>query len=105
QRGYIGRLLIMFRKFAPPGIAKRYKKIGVNRQTGTVDEGFYRTFFNALLRQRSDLVNYLFSRENSLTDLQKANIKRMITEMSLIGMSWIAAMSVSNYYDGNDDNY
>lgn len=110
QQFAIGRMLILFRKFAPPGIARRYKRFGVNHQTGTFDEGFYLTFFNALLDQRSALFNYLTfgmvgSNGDQLTDKQKENINRMIVEINMFALTGVAAMFAAGYDDGDEDNY
>ena len=84
QRHSVGRLILMFRKFVAPGYKKRFKTYSVDQELGLPTEGTYRTFFRTLAQQHMELLKFLAHKENDLTDTEKANIRRTLTEMGAI---------------------
>jgi len=90
---------MMYRKFVPPGYKKRFKSYGIDQELGLATEGTYRTFFNTLITQHQDLLKFMFLKENELSDLQKANIKRTLTEMAAILSISILAMMLGGSPD------
>lgn len=103
QRFGLGRLMIMFRKFAPPGFKRRFKRLGFNNETGMIDEGMYNTWMNELVRKRGNLIKMLFL-DKELTPVQKANIRRTNAEITLMLLSGMAIAMLAGE-DGDDDGY
>ena len=84
QRHSLGRLGLMYRKHMYPGFKRRYQKFAFDEELGDVVEGYYRTFWDTFLK---DLRNYKLNiaKQWSTYDIQqKANIRRFLTELSLI---------------------
>lgn len=80
----LGRMAYMFRKWIPAAINKRYGKLKYNYDTETWTEGYYRTsgrVFLKLLKEMQELQFAFGSVYNELTDEEKANVKRAITEL------------------------
>jgi hypothetical protein len=93
----------MFRKFVVPGIKKRYKKMGVDHNTGTISEGYYNTFFRLAREEFSSLLKFVTLQENNLDPSERANVKRFLAEAGLtFALLGIVAV-LSNMYDDEDD--
>jgi hypothetical protein len=101
QRSALGRMMLVYRKFAPPGFTRRFKRLGLNNETGMMDEGFYRTFWNEMLRERFMFWKILSN--PNLTDLQKANVRRAFAEHT-IQMMTIAAVIFAGAMGDDDKN-
>lgn len=85
QRLAIGRMAIMFRKWIKPSLNRRFKSTTYNFDLQAWTEGYYNTTGRFLLQLARDLRETQFNigaRWNELTNTEKANIKRAITEVS-----------------------
>lgn len=95
QRLAVGRMGYMFRKFVLPGFKRRFgRRAYIERLEDSV-EGNYRTttrFFGALAEDAYKLKFDLLANEwNELSDHEKANVRRTITELAFLTLSLIMA--------------
>lgn len=104
ERYAVGRQLVMFRKFIVPGLKRRFKTIGIDHNMGTTVEGYYNTFFRLMTREFSELKNWVLGRENDLQPMEKANIRRFLTEAAmLVSLTLIIGLLNSMYEDGDKE--
>lgn len=96
QRGAMGRMAFMFRKFVVPGWKRRWgSKDYIERLGDYVEGGYISTgrFMGALLK---DLIHLKFDINNhwhEMSDHEKANVKRTLTEVSF----FIVAVILANF--------
>lgn len=100
----VGRLGIMFRKFAITGAKKRFKRAGVDHNTGTITEGFYTSFLRLAVRETHELMNFLLFKENDLSPTERANVKRFLVEVGLAQLLIIALGLLGSMYEDMDDD-
>lgn len=93
QSRAVGRLLMMYRNWMRPLWLKRYGVERYNYDTGTFEEGYYRTLWNFMNTLRKDLKEGeldIVKQWHNLDDAQKSNIYRGLAEiatfLSLIGI-------------------
>jgi hypothetical protein len=95
QRLAVGRMAYMFRKFVVPGFRRRWGKKYVNNLQGEIVEGNYRTFGRFMKKFITDLKAFQFSLMSeewqSLTNREKANIKRTISEIVFLMTAFVLA--------------
>ena len=108
QSRAVGRLLMMYRNWMRPLWLKRYGVERYNYDTGTFEEGYYRTLWNFMNTLRKDLKNGeldIVKQWNNLDDAQKSNIYRGLAEiatfLSLLGI--IATLKGTPDDDEKDD--
>lgn len=108
QRAAAGRLAVMFRKFIPTGIRRRYGKKRLNNLLGEYNEGYYRVtarFMGNLLRDMKIFKFTLATEEwNSLTDKEKAAIRKTLTEVSFMLAALVMAGVIGKLKDDDDDD-
>lgn len=84
----MGALVLKYRDWAYEGIVKRYGKKQYYENLEQKVEGFYRSGGRVILQTMKDLKNLEFSlmKENwaKLSEHDKANVRRMVTEVSMI---------------------
>jgi len=102
QRTAMGRAIMQFRKFLPPGFKRRYKSFGYDAGLNDFTEGMYFTFLTNVgeaIKEKSFKILFNWS---SMTPLQRANMLRTYAELSLIALTIITARIVSQL-KGDDD--
>ena len=102
SRYSLGRLGMMYRKHMYPGYMRRFQKYRFDEELGDGKEGFYRTFNKTLLR---DIRNYKFQvakQWSTYTPKEKAAIRRVLTELSII-LSLFAAIVVLKSMADDDE--
>lgn len=103
QRYALGRLLIMYRKYLVPAYKRRFKKRGMDQELGSFTEGYYRTFWNTVIR---DLRDYEFNiRKNwaNYSAFEKAQIRRFMAEMAFVISSTALVMILKSLADDDDE--
>jgi hypothetical protein len=103
QKYTIGRLVLMFRKFMSPGVRRRFGRLSIDNELSELHEGFFVTTVRLMRNDLVELKNWLTFKENTLTEHEKANLKKTIAE---IGM-WITTMAmfaVAAGFLGDDDD-
>jgi hypothetical protein len=109
QRGALGRMGFMFRKFVVPGFKRRWGKKDYVERLGDFVEGNYITtgrFFHQLGR---DLIQFKFDLMaedwKNLSDHEKANVKRTLTELTALTMAIILAnVAIAAIKEIDDDD-
>jgi hypothetical protein len=92
QREALGRMAFMFRKFIIPGFKRRWGSRAYIERLDDFVEGNYITTGRFLRRLFSEMIHFKFeigANWNSMTDHEKANVRRTITEVSFLIMSII----------------
>ena len=103
QKYSLGRLVVLYRKHLVPGYKRRFKRYSVDYELGSGTEGFYRTFWNTFAK---DLINYklnMFKAWATYTPFEKAQIRRAITEMTII-LSLVLVAKILKDIGGDDDD-
>lgn len=98
QRVIAGRLLLQFRNWMKPQFNRRFKKAQLNLDTGTTEEGYYKTVWRILigLYRGQYQLGAVFE---TLNNSEKANIRRAITEM----VQLLAVVALVNLVEWPDD--
>lgn len=101
ERHNIGILLSMYRKFIVPNVRRRFKSWGVDYESGDEYEGYYNTFISKLMSESKELWKMLSGQENELTDHERANIRRTLTEIAF--MILLSSLSMIDADDDDDE--
>lgn len=102
QRLAAGRMGIMFRKWIKPSLNRRFKSASYNYDLDAWAEGYYNTSGRFLLQLARDLRETQFnlaSRWEELTNTEKANIRRALTEVA----HFLAVSLVIGLMEWSDD--
>ena len=102
QQFAVGRLMLLFRKFIVSGLRRRYRESKLDLETGEITEGIYRTFWNTLRYDTNNLKDFLLRRQNTLTDIEKANIRRTIAELGMFVVT-TAGLILMGYGDDDEE--
>jgi hypothetical protein len=101
QKLSMGRLLMMYRKHLVPGYKRRFKKMSMDQELGSPTEGYYRTFWNKFIK---DTIRYklnIMEAWSGYTPFQKAQIKKVVGEISIIVAFTVIAALLT--VDDDDD--
>jgi hypothetical protein len=107
QRFALFRMAILFRKFVIPGFKRRWQKKGINNLLNDETEGFYqtfgrfaKTFIKDLAQLKFDLMKEDFGK---MTKLERANMVRMLSEISFFTVSVVMCMAAMQAKSNADD--
>ncbi|HUV85369.1 MAG TPA: hypothetical protein VMV86_06625, partial [Methanosarcinales archaeon] len=107
QRMAMGRMAYMFRKFVIPGMKRRYQKMQYIERLDQFVEGNYRTTMRFAGQMMKDLYGFklaLMSEDwAALSDHEKANIHRTITEVAFLVITIILAGAAYKLKDDDED--
>ena len=95
ERYWYGRMFMMFRKFFIPGLKRRYKGIGVDEELGQLTEGYYITFYKALITDWKQLFKFYIGQESNLTPMEKQNVQRALREQAVLLSTGVLIMVLS----------
>lgn len=102
QRLAIGRMGVMYRKWIKPSLNRRFKSATYNFDMEAWTEGYYRTtgrFLTQLAKELKEGQFALAANWKNLTNTEKANIKRAVTEVGHL----LAVMLILGMIDWSDD--
>lgn len=102
SRYSLGRLVIMYRKHVAPGYKRRFKKLGMDQELGSMTEGYYRTFWNLVLRDMFKFKTNVFQMWSTYSDFEKAQIHRTLAEIGIIATTTLIVMLLTAAA-GDDD--
>jgi hypothetical protein len=92
SRYSLGRLVLMYRKHVAPGYKRRFKKLGMDQELGTMTEGYYRTFWRLVLRDLFKFKANVFKMWSTYSTFEKAQIHRTLMELGIIAATTALAM-------------
>jgi len=104
QRLAIGRLGIMFRKWIKPSWNRRFNSATYNYDLQSWTEGYYKTtgrFFFTLAQDMRQAQFDIASRWEEMTQTEKANVKRALTEVAHF-LAVTAAIGLIEWSDDKD---
>lgn len=111
QQYSLGALIIMYRKWIAPSLKRRYGAARYNELTGKEEEGYYRTslrfvgdIVKTMVQEGESLKASIMLNWNNLTDYEKANCQKAITEFGII-VGIIGGLAAIDLLppDGEDD--
>lgn len=103
QSRAVGRLLMMYRNWMRPLWLKRYGVERYNYDTGTFEEGYYRTLWNFMNTLRKDLKKGeldIVKQWHNLDGAQKSNIYRGLAEIA----TFLSLMGIIATFKGVPDD-
>lgn len=103
RRHWWGTLVEFFRKFVVSTMTKRYGNLIATEASGEVTEGFYRTFWNSLTTETSDLLKFSFGRKSNFTEMEKANLRRAYAEMMIVLVTGALISVLVAGFDDDDE--
>lgn len=103
QRYAMGRLLVMYRKYLVPAYKRRFKKKGMDHELGSPTEGYYRTFWNTVIRDMRDYQFNIIKNWESYSAFEKAQIRRFVAEMVFIITFTALVMVLKSMADDDDE--
>lgn len=109
KRYWWGKLILLFRNFIAPTVAKRYATSHYNIESGEVEEGFYVTLLKfigmVVFKNENSYTNEsrIKASLNNLTDAQKVNLRRAITEFCSLALLGLLIGFVLGDWDDDDD--
>lgn len=106
QRFWLGKMVILFRKWIPSALTRRFGAYRYDRSLKIESEGYYMTMGKFLLNVVKDLKKLKFNalyRFNELEEYEKANMRRAITEIAhwlIVGL----LVGLIDWKGGDDDD-
>jgi hypothetical protein len=97
-----GRMLLLFRSFLYSYWKRRFSPNRIDVESGLEMEGYYSTFFQVMTRRFKDLAFLLGKDVDTLTDVQKANVRRALAEIT-ISLTLAALAAVLRAADDDDE--
>lgn len=108
QRGALGRMAFMFRKFIVPGFKRRWASEAYIERLDDFVEGNYVSmgkFLYGMIRDENEFKFQIAGSWNKLSDHQKANVRRTITEVTFLTIAIIMAnFAVGKLKEDDDEN-
>ena len=98
QRTALGRLAIQMRQWIVPQMMRRFESKRTILAIGREEEGYYRTLYRTTVTLAKDMwkFGFKYAMENDkLTKMEKANVRRALTEMLQAYSVWLLASFVA----------
>jgi hypothetical protein len=102
SRFTLGRLGLMYRKFLVPSYRRRYNSLRMDEELGAPTEGFYRTFWNTVVRDLRDYKFNVMQNWSTYTPFEKAQVKRMLAELTII-LTIVSLIGIMLLIAGDDE--
>jgi len=103
QKYSVSRLAIMYRKHLVPGYRRRFNDLAMDQELGTFTEGYYRTFWTLFAKDLLTFKWNMIEGWSTYTPFQKAQMKRVIAELSIIVTSTALISILKSLPDDDDD--
>lgn len=106
----VGKLAFLYRNWMVPSFNRRWQASNYDVLMGEETEGYYRTAFRVLGNIMSELragniANIISDTSKTLTDTEKANLKRAITEVVQYALLIIGYNTLSGAWDDEDKSW
>lgn len=106
KKTVIGKLAFLYRSWMVPSWNRRMQKSTYDVLMDEESEGYYRTLFRVLKNIGSELrAGNVALVAGNLTDTEKYNLKRAITEMAQLGLIILSYNLLSNAWEDEDKNW
>lgn len=106
KKTVIGKLAFLYRSWMVPSWNRRMQKSTYDVLMDEESEGYYRTLFRVLKNIGSELrAGNIALAAGNLTDTEKYNLKRAITEMAQLGLIILSYNLLSNTWEDDDKNW
>jgi hypothetical protein len=105
ERRWYGRLFMLFRRYAVPGIRRRFghmDTIHADEEMGVLTQGMYRTTAGMIMEAWRKGTPNLASIYDVMTDMEKQNVKRTAVELSSIAVAAAIVAALSNLDDDDE---
>lgn len=101
QQYTLGRMALVFRKFIPSTVRARFGGLSLDHQAGVVNQGYYRSFVNQLIKAHKERsISVMFDWQN-MTDFQKEGVKRSMID--LITLATTGVLITALVSEGDDE--
>lgn len=103
QRYSLMRLLLMYRKHLVPGYKRRFKRLSYDQELESITEGYYVTFYKTFVKDLRDYKLQVFNQWSTYSPFQKAQIKRVVAELTIIAAAWTLIYVLKGLGDDDDE--
>lgn len=103
QRGALGRLVMMYRKYLAPSVRRRWGDTRIDMELNDVTEGFYRTLWKAITNDYKELGKYIIGKNNQFSAFEIANLRRAMAEISVMITLSILLYAMLGFRDHDKD--
>ncbi len=107
QQYALGQSAMMYRKWIVPALKRRYGKKQTNFLLDAETEGYYRTAYNFITNNITDLRAKQFNmiaNWNNLSDMEKSNLRKAMTEMGTFAILTMLFAFI-DFSDDDDDTW
>lgn len=106
KKTVIGKLAFLYRSWMVPSWNRRMQASTYDVLMDEESEGYYRTMFRVLKNVANELrAGSVATITGNLTDTEKYNLKRAITEVSQLALTIIAYNALSGAWEDDDKNW
>lgn len=106
KKTVIGKLAFLYRSWMVPSYNRRFQKSTYDVLMGEESEGYYRTLFRILKNIGNELrAGSVATIAGNLTDTEKYNLRRAITEISQLALTIVAYNILSGAWEDDDKNW
>jgi len=103
-RNFVGRLLLMYRKFLYPGIKRRFGGEYFDLEAGSVQKGFMRVFYQKLFTDTKTIIDAFKKRADTLTEPEMYAVRRALMEHFIVLTTGLLAYALIQLGFGDDDD-
>lgn len=105
EKSFLGKLAFYMRKYFIPMAYRRFEPYKYDYEERAFKEGYYLTgwrMIKDLVRMNTSLIENWDRYKNLLTEDEKRNVRRFMTELAIIGLLWLSIMLIGGYGDDRD---
>lgn len=103
QRYALGRVLLMYRKHMVPAYMRRFKKVSYDYELDDITQGFYRTFWNTMVKDLFVYKKNILKEWSNYSPYQKAQINRTLRELAIVISAITLIFIMASAADDDED--
>ena len=104
MRNFVGRLLLMYRKFLYPGIKRRFGNEYFDLESGNTEVGFMRVFYQKLFSDARAIIEAFRKKADTITETEMYAIRRALMEHFIVMGTGLLAYALIKMGWGDDDD-
>lgn len=106
NRKLYGRMIMLHRGWLVSGAIERFKKGGLNYETGEFEEGYYRTVTRAIgnMMKSEGTIRQKLAYWKNLSELERRNVHRMLADLAFTVAVYSIYMLLNNIADDDEDD-